>query len=491
MIKHKNCPKRCYSAESLVKRKDKWILPVRLNNQKFNWTMANISKTSRPVWIAYFNPSSKHHLKLCEAMAYEMAKLFIELNSKIVVMPASHKSEESINKAIKIASKKIGLSIKLIRLLGTKRTSEGKEIVSEDFLMRKSAKGFVVSYMPITSPNNPKLLGIYPKDVELLRRHYKKYCQNGEGLVLADDAFTSGNTIKAVQKIVNKVLGLPMDYEHPVAVLAEEVSWDENYFLRPLPSNLIATIRIPKIEGNLENVKKLKDSTPEYVNISRKEVLENMLKTKAKLSKFLGYHIYKLPKVFPPSTPSKLLAQYINIKTGAKILDMGTGTGILAVVAGLQSGKGYAADINSEAVKNAKINLKRYDIDDIKSVKSDLFSNIPDSELFDLIIFQRPFWDNYGGKTMQHICEKAFSDPEGKMLCRFLLQAKEHLKKNGEILITIANWEPLKQLEKIIKQHDYKFKLLGQIHGTGDERRIYRVYQLKNKNYIKYKKMEV
>ena len=88
--------------------------------------------------------------------------------------------------------------------------------------------------------------------------------------------------------------------------------------------------------------------------------------------------------IYEPAEDSLLLQEQVKkfVKQGMKILDIGTGSGILAETAKQLGGMVLAADINLESVKHVQSK-------GINSVVSDLFSNI--KEKFDLIIFNPPY----------------------------------------------------------------------------------------------------
>lgn len=180
------------------------------------------------------------------------------------------------------------------------------------------------------------------------------------------------------------------------------------------------------------------------------------------------------PNVFPPTTDTKLLAEYIQIAKYDKILDLTTGSGALAVIAGLQGGKGYASDINPEAVKNANDNFKKYNLN-IKAIQSDLFSDIP-KEQFDFIIANGPYIE---GKITE-VLEYAFYGARN-YVSRLFKEAPEYLNKNGKLLVTFAEWGDTDFFEQTAKNNGFDFIVLGK-KTSADRERVYRLYRLKLKS---------
>ena len=71
------------------------------------------------------------------------------------------------------------------------------------------------------------------------------------------------------------------------------------------------------------------------------------------------------------------------------VLEMGTGSGVVAIEACKYAKKVLAVDINPKAITLAKKNAKK--IVNITIKKSDLFSNIKKEEKFNLIVFNPPY----------------------------------------------------------------------------------------------------
>jgi release factor glutamine methyltransferase len=151
--------------------------------------------------------------------------------------------------------------------------------------------------------------------------------------------------------------------------------------------------------------------------------------------KLLNLTLLVLPTVYQPREDSFLMIKALNIKKGEKILEIGTGSGIIAIHCAKAGADVTATDINPHAVNSAKFNAEMNKIK-LKVLNSDLFSNVKGK--FDKIIFNPPylpsdkkdrFYDiSYsGGKSGIEITNK------------FLRQAPKFLKKGGEIYFILSS----------------------------------------------------
>jgi release factor glutamine methyltransferase len=96
------------------------------------------------------------------------------------------------------------------------------------------------------------------------------------------------------------------------------------------------------------------------------------------------------PGVFPPTPMSDLLGHAVLEEVDAKdrVLDMGTGSGINAILAARSSPEVLGVDINPLTVAAARHNAKRKGVRAEFAV-SDVFANV--SGTFDLMIIAPPF----------------------------------------------------------------------------------------------------
>ena len=154
--------------------------------------------------------------------------------------------------------------------------------------------------------------------------------------------------------------------------------------------------------------------------------------------------------IYEPHDDSYLIKKYIkNYSKNKKVLDIGTGSGILAKEARKYTKNVTASDINKECLKNLK---------GIKTIYSDLFEKIKGK--FDLIIFNPP----YLPLDKREDEESALSTTGGikgyETLERFLNELKFHLNKDGKALIVFSSLTKKRKVDTMIRKNSFKFKLL-------------------------------
>jgi len=141
-------------------------------------------------------------------------------------------------------------------------------------------------------------------------------------------------------------------------------------------------------------------------------------------------------KVFNPKRfyTSELMLANMQIKEGSIVLDMGTGSGVLAIEAAKKASVVFAADISKEAIKIARENAELNGINNIEFIQSDLFSSLPHIK-FDIILFNPPYLD----LKPKSIFDYAICDYKKRTIKRFLKEAKDYLKENGHIEIAYSS----------------------------------------------------
>jgi len=148
--------------------------------------------------------------------------------------------------------------------------------------------------------------------------------------------------------------------------------------------------------------------------------------------------------VYEPREDSLLFLRWLKEKAKGRVLDMGTGSGVLALEAARHAEHVTAADINPSAVKAAEQAAAKAKLTNITVLESDLFSNIPKQQ-FDLIVFNPPYLPNEPGT------EDAALDGGRKgheLLIRFLNEAVPYLAAEGEMLILFSTLTGKRRIEE-------------------------------------------
>ena len=159
---------------------------------------------------------------------------------------------------------------------------------------------------------------------------------------------------------------------------------------------------------------------------------------------------------YKPREDSLLLLKYVKKYSKASVLDMGTGSGILAIEAAKYAKKVLAVDINKVALKIAKQNAKKQNIKSIQFKQSDLFSNLKGK--FDLIIFNPPYLPRDKRLAKDRQIEGGKKGYE--TIDKFLGKANDYLKKQGKILLLFSSLTDKKKVDQIIVQNLFKAKPL-------------------------------
>lgn len=148
-----------------------------------------------------------------------------------------------------------------------------------------------------------------------------------------------------------------------------------------------------------------------------------------------GVPFVVLPEVFNPGlfpTGEFLAEQYPKLPAGASVLDMGTGSGIGAVLSARYAGRVKAVDINPAAVRCATINaLLNHVEDQVCAQQSDLFETL-NGEKFDVVLFNPPFFRGKPKDAEDHAWRGM------DVVERFAAQLANHLKPNGYALVILS-----------------------------------------------------
>ena len=111
--------------------------------------------------------------------------------------------------------------------------------------------------------------------------------------------------------------------------------------------------------------------------------------------RFQQFSIQQSKDVFRVGTDGVLLGAMCNVKNAKKILEIGTGTGLISLMLAQRnvSAKILAIDINENAVKLASENFRNSIFNENLKVGLKDFKNFETNENFDLVVCNPPFFE--------------------------------------------------------------------------------------------------
>ena len=140
--------------------------------------------------------------------------------------------------------------------------------------------------------------------------------------------------------------------------------------------------------------------------------------------------------VYTPGEDSRLLKDFISglDLQGKKALDMGTGSGVIAVKMAEKGASVMAADINPEALEEVEERANQAKVK-IKTVESDLFENI--EAKYDIVTFNPPYIPGEQGIGDEEIWRGGETGVE--IARSFLEQVDDYLSEGGEVYLILSS----------------------------------------------------
>lgn len=160
-----------------------------------------------------------------------------------------------------------------------------------------------------------------------------------------------------------------------------------------------------------------------------------------------GRHVFDVSEnVYEPAEDSFLFAENLEVKKGAQVLDLGTGCGILGILAAEKAAAVLAVDLNPYALRCAKENSALNNVNGkMAFLQADLFTAFGMKARFDLILFNAPYLPVDAHEAETWIGRSWAGGANGRQVIdRFISQVQPHLKTSGRVLLmqsTLANVE--------------------------------------------------
>jgi release factor glutamine methyltransferase len=156
------------------------------------------------------------------------------------------------------------------------------------------------------------------------------------------------------------------------------------------------------------------------------------------LEQGLGFPLVVLPGVFNPTLflSTGVFVDHLGrhpLPRGCSALDLGTGSGALAIAAARTARRVVAVDVNAEAVRCARINLLLNRVEDRAEVRQgDFFKSVAGMR-FDRVLCNPPY---YPGSPSTELDRAFFSNDFAP---RFASALPEHLSAGGCALVVLSS----------------------------------------------------
>jgi release factor glutamine methyltransferase len=151
---------------------------------------------------------------------------------------------------------------------------------------------------------------------------------------------------------------------------------------------------------------------------------------------YLGIEVTVPSDVMPVTSASHVLGEAVRaeVRAGETVVDMGSGSGVNAILAARQGARVVAVDVNPHAVDATRSNAERNGVGaSIDVRRGDLFEGVA-GELFDLIVFDPP----YRWFRPRDALEAAMTDEDYRALRGFFARVRQHLAPGGRVLVGFA-----------------------------------------------------
>lgn len=221
---------------------------------------------------------------------------------------------------------------------------------------------------------------------------------------------------------------------------------------------------IPKQLNNITRLQKIKQTQSRAIPI------------KGTVVDYSGKKFVIYRSVFVPYEDSSLLVKKFTIKPNERVLDIGTGCGVIAVFSAERgASQVVAVDTNPAAIRATIQNAKTYGYSKIIDARrSNLFAKLSPGETFDVITVNLP----YRNKSAKDIVEASFWDPGFQTYQRFFSEVGQYLNNKGRIYLAQANYGDIAMVKQLAKAAGFIFKLIGKKVMPKDDPRIFYVFEL-------------
>jgi release factor glutamine methyltransferase len=177
---------------------------------------------------------------------------------------------------------------------------------------------------------------------------------------------------------------------------------------------------------------------------------------------FFGDFVFEVcENVFEPAEDSFLFAKNLFVNDNERVLDMGTGSGILGVVAAKRAREVVSIDVNPFAIRCAKKNAQRNCAQsNMTFIRGDLFRSLKEITKFDLILFNSPYLPSEQSEGASWLDRAWVGGTTGRdVIDFFIFQAPKYLAQSGRILMVQSSLSNVEETIRKFEDQQLKTKI--------------------------------
>ncbi|OWT32950.1 methyltransferase [Methanobrevibacter sp. 87.7] len=177
------------------------------------------------------------------------------------------------------------------------------------------------------------------------------------------------------------------------------------------------------------------------------------------------YNIKTDDLVYEPAEDTFLLAENLQINPEDSVLEIGTGSGLVAIYAREKSDKITVSDININALEIAEENFKNNGINDIEIKFGNLYEPF-ENRKFDVILFNTPYLPTEKEDIIDTDLNYAFDGGvDGrKVIDPFLYGLKNHLNKHGKVQMIQSSLSNIEKTFEILESEGFICEITKKEH---------------------------
>ncbi|MFA5364061.1 MAG: HemK2/MTQ2 family protein methyltransferase [Candidatus Bathyarchaeia archaeon] len=181
---------------------------------------------------------------------------------------------------------------------------------------------------------------------------------------------------------------------------------------------------------------------------------------------YFGEYVFLVDKhVYEPAEDTYLVADNLDVTENDTVLEVGTGCGILAVLAAMKAKRVVAMDVNPYAVSCAVKNAETNGVQDKVDFRcGDLFSVVKCGEKFSLILFNSPYLPSDPNEEKTWLGKAWAGGPTGRdVIDRFIADAPQFLALGGRVWLVQSSLSDVNKTIEMFNEQNLDAKVVAQI----------------------------